>query len=47
MLKVTWVEVKGHLGQLKGQWGQGQPNTQNIGRWAHINVKLHFFYHVQ
>ncbi len=34
--KITWVKVKGHF-------GQGQANAQDIGRWAHINVKLHFF----
>ncbi len=31
---VTWVKVKGQVGQtrLKGH---------DIGRWAHVNVKLH------
>ncbi len=33
--KVTWVKAKGHF-------GQGQAKAQDIGRWAHINVKLHF-----
>ncbi len=31
------VKVKGHM-------GQGQLKGHNIGRWAHANVKLHFFY---
>ncbi len=34
--EVTLVKVKGHF-------GQGQANAQDIGRWAHIKVKLHFF----
>ncbi len=34
--KVTRVKVKGHE-------GQGQPIGHDIGRWAHINVKLHFY----
>ena len=33
--KVTWDNMKGHV-------GQGQPKTHDSGRWAHINVKLHF-----
>ena len=32
-----WVKVK-------GQMGQGWPKAYDIGRWAHINVKLHFFF---
>ncbi len=36
-------QVKGHMDQFKGQVGQGQPKGHNIGRWAHVNVKLHFF----
>ncbi len=34
--KVTWVKVKGHLGQC-------QMRVPNKGRWAHINVKLLHF----
>ena len=41
--------VKGHIGQdqrsrskVKGHMGQGQSKAIDIGRWAHINVKLHF-----
>ena len=30
-----WVKVKGHM-------GQGWPKAYDIGRWAHINIKLHF-----
>ncbi len=33
--KVTWVKVK-------GQVGQAQPKGDVICRWAHVNVKLHF-----
>ncbi len=33
LLKVTGIRVKGHV-------GQGQPNACDIGRWAHIDVKL-------
>ena len=34
---VTWVKVKGHI-------GQGQIRVPKKSRWAHINVKLlHFF----
>ncbi len=36
--KVTFVEVIGDLG--RGHIGQGQPKTQDIGMWAHANVKL-------
>ena len=28
---------------MKGHMDQGQPKGHDIGRWAHINVKLHFF----
>ncbi len=36
--KVTWVKVKGHI-------GQGQIRVPKKGRWAHINVKLlHLFF---
>ena len=35
--KVTWVKVKGHF-------GQGQANSRDIGRRAHISVKLHFYF---
>ena len=31
--KVSWVKVKGHT-------GQDQHKSHNIGRWAHVNVKL-------
>ncbi len=31
--KVTWVKVKGHI-------GQGNIRVPNKGSWAHINVKL-------
>ncbi len=35
--KVTWVKVKGHV-------GQGQIRVPKKGRWAHDNVKLlHLF----
>ncbi len=27
---------------VNGHVGQGQPKAHDIGRWAHINVKLHF-----
>ena len=30
-----WVKVKGHI-------GYAQPKGHDIGRWAHVNVKLHF-----
>ncbi len=30
-----WVKAKGHM-------GQSQPKGHNIGRWAHVNNKLHF-----
>ncbi len=33
--KVTWTKLKGHMGQEK-------PKVYDNGRWAHINVKLHF-----
>ncbi len=40
-------EVKGHIGQghvCQGErsHGEGQQKGHDIGRWAHINVKLHF-----
>ncbi len=35
-LEVTWVEVKGHM-------GQGQIRVPCKGRWAHDNVKLLHF----
>ncbi len=35
--KVTWVNAKSHS-------GQGQASAQDIGRRAHINVKMHFYY---
>ena len=25
---------------VKGHMGQGQPKNYNIGRWAHVNVKM-------
>ena len=31
-----------HLGKVKGHVDQCQSEIHNIGRWAHINVKLHF-----
>ena len=38
MTWVSWVKVKGHL-------GQGQVRVRGKGRWAHGNVKLlHFYY---
>ncbi len=35
--KVTWVKVKGQVGLTR-------PKGHDIGRWAHANVKLHFFF---
>ena len=37
-LKVTGVKVKCYISQIHG-------SADDIGRWAHINVKLHFFYY--
>ncbi len=34
------VLVHGHGVEVKGHLGQGQPKAHDIGRWAHINVKL-------
>ena len=34
---ITWVKAKAYV-------GQGQPIGHDIGRWAHVNVKLHFYY---
>ncbi len=34
--KVTLYKVKGHV-------VQGHPKAHNVGRWAHINVKLLYF----
>ncbi len=34
------------MGQGQGQVGQPQPKGHDIGRWAHINVKLHFYFSV-
>ena len=39
-VKVTWVKVKGHTRKAKGHMVQGQHKGHDIGRWAHINVKL-------
>ncbi len=40
------LEVKVHMGQVKGHMGQGQIRVPNKGRWAHDNVKLlHFIRH--
>ncbi len=33
-----WSQVR-----FKGHVGQGQPIGHDISRWAHVNVKLHFF----
>ena len=49
-VKVTWVKVRGHLGQSQRSLGLRskvtlvivRQNAQDIGRWAHIKVKLHF-----
>ncbi len=30
--------------QVKGHVDQGQSKAYPIGRWAHFNVKLHFFH---
>ena len=35
--KVTWVKVKGQLGQTR-------PKGHDIGRWVHANIKLHFLF---
>ncbi len=35
-VKVIWVKVKGQI-------GRGRIRVPNLGRWAHINVKLLHF----
>ena len=49
------VIVQSHMGQGQrsrgsggqGQVGQGQLKAHDIGRWAHVNVKLHFCLFIQ
>ncbi len=38
--KVTSQEIL----HVKGHVGHGQSKAYLIGRWAHFNVKLHFFF---
>ncbi len=42
-VKVTLVEVKGHLGQGQRSLGSRSAKHSRYCRWAHINVKLHFY----
>ncbi len=39
-LGVTWVGVKGHVGQYQGHGGQGQSKGHDNSRQAHVNFKL-------
>ena len=41
------TKIGSKVTQAKGHVGQGQSQAHSIGRWAHFNVKLQFFFQIE